>query len=111
MNREQPCADCLYFKDCMEQRGICTEYKTLEQVRQEIEKLNENQKKAPRTTATSDAGDIQKRGRRRGKVYTDGRQTAKAAHDAWKVAAIVSEAENEEAGRDRPPKQGDSKKA
>ena len=39
-----PCADCLYYKICFERRGICTEYKTLAQVRKEIEQLNENQK-------------------------------------------------------------------
>ena len=39
-----PCADCLYYPICMERRGICTEYKTLAQVREEIEQLNENQK-------------------------------------------------------------------
>ena len=39
-----PCEDCLYYPICMERRGICTEYKTLAQVRKEIEQLNENQK-------------------------------------------------------------------
>ena len=38
------CDDCLYKPICMEQRGQCREYKTLEQVRKEIEQLNENQK-------------------------------------------------------------------
>jgi hypothetical protein len=94
----------------MEQRGICTEYKTLEQVRQEIEQLNENQKKSPRTTATSDKGDIQEGSNRRRQVHTDGRQTAKVTHDAWEVAAIGSEAESEEADR-TDTEQGDSKKA
>ena len=43
MNRE-PCAACLYYKICFERRGICTEYKTLEMIRNEIKMLNENQK-------------------------------------------------------------------
>jgi hypothetical protein len=94
----------------MEQRGICTEYKTLEQVRQEIEKLNENQKKTSRSTATSDKGDIQEGSSRGWQVHTDDRQAAEIAHDAWKVAAIGSEAESEEADR-TDTEQGDSKKA
>lgn len=105
-----PCSACLHYSECMEQRGICTEYKTLEQVRQEIEKLNENQKKASRTTATSDAGDIQKRGRRGREVHTDDRQATETTHDAWKVASIGSEAEGEETDR-TDTEQGDSKKA
>ena len=48
-----PCTDCLYYRICFERRGICTEYKTLEQVRQEIEKLNENQKASPTVTTDS----------------------------------------------------------
>ena len=39
-----PCEDCLYYKICFERRGICTEYKTLEMIRNEIKMLNENQK-------------------------------------------------------------------
>jgi hypothetical protein len=42
-----PCAACLYYPICMERRGICTEYKTLEMIRREINALNENQKAAP----------------------------------------------------------------
>ena len=46
------CDKCLHQWECMEQRGQCTEYKTLEQVRKEIEELNENHKKpATRTKA------------------------------------------------------------
>ena len=90
----------------MEQRGICTEYKTLEQVRQEIEKLNENQKKSPRSTATSDAGSVPKGSRRGREVHTDDRQAAETTHDAWKVASI--EAKDEETANTTA--QGDSKK-
>ena len=105
-----PCSACLHYSECMEQRGICTEYKTLEMIENEIKMLNENFAKAPRSTATSDEGDIQEGSRRGREVYTDGRQTAKATHDAWKVGPIGSEAESKETGRDRPPKQGNSKK-
>lgn len=49
-----PCADCLYYPICMERRGICTEYKTIEMIRREIDALNENQKTAPAVTADSD---------------------------------------------------------
>lgn len=106
-----PCESCLHYSICMEKRGQCTEYKDLEMIQDEIKLLNENFAKAPRSTATSDAGDIQKRGRRGREVYKDSRQPTQATHDAWKVAAIGSEAESKEADRDRPPKQGDSKKA
>lgn len=41
-----PCTDCLYYRICFERRGICTEYKTLEMIRREINALNENQKRA-----------------------------------------------------------------
>ena len=46
--QSNPCRPCLYYRICMERRGICTEYKTLEMIRREINALNENQK----TTAT-----------------------------------------------------------
>ena len=52
-----PCTDCLYYRICMERRGICTEYKTLKQVREEIEQFNENQKAtATRATDSHKAG-------------------------------------------------------
>ena len=51
--QSDPCRTCLYYPICMERRGICTEYKTLSQVRKEIEQLNENQKTTP-ATAKSD---------------------------------------------------------
>ena len=35
-----PCTDCLYYRICMERRGICTEYKDLEMIRNEIKMLN-----------------------------------------------------------------------
>ena len=51
MNRD-PCTDCLYYPICMERRGICTEYKTLSEVRKEIEMLN---KKARTSTIPPDS--------------------------------------------------------
>ena len=59
------CADCLHFEECFERRGPCREYKDLRQVREEIEQLNENFKKAAARTTTSDqAADPQKSLRR-----------------------------------------------
>lgn len=104
------CDDCLHKPICMEQRGPYREYKTIEMVRQEIEKLNENQKKAPRATTTSDAGSVSERSGRGWQVHTDDRQAAEATHDAWKVASICSEAESKEADR-TDTEQGDSPQA
>ena len=39
------CDECLHKPICMEQRGPCREFKTIEMVRKEIEQLNENHKK------------------------------------------------------------------
>ena len=47
-----PCTDCLYYRICMERRGICTEYKTLSEVRKEIEMLN---KEARTSTIPTDS--------------------------------------------------------
>ena len=49
-----PCADCLHYHICMERRGRCTQYKTLEMIRNEIKMLNENQKTAPATAKGDD---------------------------------------------------------
>ena len=38
------CSDCIHYSYCMERRGICREFKTLEMIRNEIKMLNENQK-------------------------------------------------------------------
>ena len=48
-----PCTDCLYYRICFERRGICTEFKTLEMIRREINALNENQKTSPTVTTDS----------------------------------------------------------
>ena len=54
-----PCTDCLYYRICFERRGICTDYKTLEMIRREINALNENQKASPTVTADSHKDDTQ----------------------------------------------------
>ena len=53
------CNACLHYPHCMERRGICTEYKTLEMIRREINALNENQKASPTVTADSHKDDTQ----------------------------------------------------
>ena len=47
------CSDCIHYSYCMERRGICREFKTLEMIRREINALNENQKTA--TTIPTDS--------------------------------------------------------
>ena len=60
------CEDCIYYPICMEQRGICTEFKTLEDIANDVKRINENFKKtAARTTAGDKAADPQKSLRRR----------------------------------------------
>lgn len=51
-----PCAPCIHFKECFERRGHCREYKTLEDIRAEVEIINENQKKLAERTETNKAG-------------------------------------------------------
>ena len=51
-----PCADCLYYKICFERRGICTEYKTLSEVRKEIEMLNKEAGTSTIPTDSNEAG-------------------------------------------------------
>ena len=43
------CSDCIHYKECFERRGACKEYKTLEEIRKEIESVNQSQKPAVRT--------------------------------------------------------------
>lgn len=53
-----PCADCLHLHECMEQRGRCKEYKTLKEVKKDIEMLNKMFKSAghPETADTAGQG-------------------------------------------------------
>lgn len=48
------CEDCIYYSICFEQRGPCRERKTLEDIRKEIEQLNENYKRTAADSTTSD---------------------------------------------------------
>lgn len=50
-----PCIDCLHFSECMERRGKCKEYKTLSEVRKEIEMLNKKARATKRTNADKTA--------------------------------------------------------
>lgn len=36
------CADCIHFDVCMERRGVCTEFKTLEDIANDVKRINEN---------------------------------------------------------------------
>ncbi|MBQ2299570.1 MAG: hypothetical protein II278_09390 [Bacteroidaceae bacterium] len=53
-----PCEECIHKPVCMEQRGQCTEYKTLEMIRNEIRMLNENQAPPAVRSVPADEGDI-----------------------------------------------------
>ena len=60
------CDECLHKAECFERRGPCREYKDLRQVREDIERINENFKKtASGATAGDQAADPQKSLRRR----------------------------------------------
>lgn len=48
------CDDCLHKAECMERRGPCREYKDLRQVREDIERINENFKRASTGAKTGD---------------------------------------------------------
>ena len=48
---KNPCRACLHFSICYERRGKCKEYKDLEEVRKDIEMLNQKAK----LTACSEA--------------------------------------------------------
>lgn len=41
------CDDCLHKAECMERRGPCREYKTLEDIANDVKRINENFKKTP----------------------------------------------------------------
>ena len=60
------CADCIHFDECWEQRGICSEFKTLEDIANDVKRINENYKKtASGATSGDQAADPQKSLRRR----------------------------------------------
>lgn len=82
------CFQCLHFKECFERRGQCKEFKSLEDIKAEIEKLNEDNKKTSGRPETSDKSRIQEAGRGRRKVYQDrGKQTETNALSPWEMAS------------------------
>ena len=54
--QSNPCKPCLYYPICMERRGICTEYKTLAEVRKEIEMLNKEAGTSATAKGNNEAG-------------------------------------------------------
>ena len=103
-----PCTECLYYRICFERRGICTEYKTLEMIRNEIRMLNENQAPPAVRTVPADKGGVQEAGDRGGKVYQSlaERLQAKARTDpeAQTEAQVIPEAaENTRHGKAGSP--------
>jgi hypothetical protein len=50
-----PCIDCIHVTKCFEQRGKCSEFKTLDMIRREIIDINNAYKTEAATGAT--AGD------------------------------------------------------
>ncbi len=49
------CADCLHYPICMERRGQCREYKTIDMIRREIIDINNAYKaKAPACSRTNE---------------------------------------------------------
>lgn len=61
------CSDCIHYSYCMERRGFCREFKTLETIRREIIDINNAYKAeaASGATAGDKAADPQKSLRRR----------------------------------------------
>ena len=53
-SREMSCDECIYYPICFEQRGPCRERKTLEDIKKEIERINENYKRTTADSTTSD---------------------------------------------------------
>lgn len=76
----------------MERRGRCTQFKTLEMIRNEIRMLNENQAPPAVRTLPANKGGIQEAGDRRGKVYQSPaeRLQAKAGTDSEAEAEAES---------------------
>ena len=50
------CENCMHFSRCFERRGKCSSFKTLEEVREEIERIN----KTYRTGASEAREELQK---------------------------------------------------
>lgn len=82
------CDDCLHQSICMEQRGRCTEYKSREEIRRQIESINKKYKITGRTGAN--AGGISKASR---VLQQQAPESGGAAGQLSEAAAGASEAE------------------
>lgn len=60
------CADCIHLNGCMEQRGICSEFKTLEDIANDVKRINENFKKAAAGASSGDKAEDLSESLRRG---------------------------------------------
>ena len=60
------CSDCIHFDECMERRGPCREHKTLEDIANDVKRINENFKKAAARTASGDKAEDLSESLRRG---------------------------------------------
>ena len=91
------CDECVHQWECWDQRGFCNQFRSKEELRREIEKLNEDHKKAARNKRT-DEGSIQKAGDRGGKVYqgTSERVQTEAGADPEAAAKAGEEGEGKE---------------
>ena len=49
------CSACIHFSECMEQRGPCKEFKTLEGIKNDVQRINADYKKLARRTRTDKA--------------------------------------------------------
>ena len=56
------CDECVHQWECWDQRGLCNQFKSKEELRREIEKLNEDYKKTAGRSG-ADKGGIQEAGR------------------------------------------------
>lgn len=57
------CDDCIHQWECVEQRGRCREFKSKEEIRKQIESINQKHKSS--IPGRADKGGVQKAGSRR----------------------------------------------
>ena len=89
------CDDCLHQSICMEQRGRCAEFKSREEIRQQIESINKKYKSSGRPGAN--AGGLQKASvpadQQRGQSGGASRQLSETSSGATKAEEKASEEE------------------
>ena len=51
------CENCLYYRICFERRGICSEFKTLEDIANDVKRINENFKETSTRPKDGDKDD------------------------------------------------------